>query len=365
MLAHQIVIVVVVLLGVVRGGPLPIVNNANYTWYCDGNCDSLTAPNIPPKFGLVLMGGGTDVDAAYVWMTEKCGGGDFLVLRTSGDGAYNRYILQLSEQTSNPLNSVSTLVLKSRAASFDSFVIDMTKNASGLWFAGGDQWTYYSFWKGSPLHDAFMKSNYETRPIGGTSAGNAIQPEFVYTAEFDSAYSTETLRNPYNEFVQIGTGLIGDQHLQNMITDTHFAERDRMGRLVGFVSRLSADSWAPMPPSTGPTFGNCVDPAYGARGIGVDERTALLIEEDYSMSITSWDVDGSAYLLCLDHLPTTCSPGNDLVVSDISVVRLSGNVTDCFQLNNWSVIGDRASAIYSLSASNGKLDSTQQGGKIY
>jgi cyanophycinase-like exopeptidase len=71
---------------------------------------------------------------------------------------------------------VSTLLLKSRAASFNSFVIEMTQNASALWFAGGDQWEYYSFWKGSPLYDVFMKPKYyETRPIGGTSAGNAIQ----------------------------------------------------------------------------------------------------------------------------------------------------------------------------------------------
>ena len=30
------------------------------------------------------MGGSTDVDSAFAWMCNKAGGGDWLVLRTSG-----------------------------------------------------------------------------------------------------------------------------------------------------------------------------------------------------------------------------------------------------------------------------------------
>jgi hypothetical protein len=42
--------------------------------------------------GSVLMGGGTDVDAAFQWQIDHAGGGDFLVLRESGTDAYNDYI---------------------------------------------------------------------------------------------------------------------------------------------------------------------------------------------------------------------------------------------------------------------------------
>lgn len=34
--------------------------------------------------GVVLMGGSTDVDSAFAWMCTKAGGGDWLVLRTTG-----------------------------------------------------------------------------------------------------------------------------------------------------------------------------------------------------------------------------------------------------------------------------------------
>src|SRR5262249_53599175 len=39
--------------------------------------------------GTVLMGGGTDVDAAFQWMCERSGNGDFLVIRATGTDAYN------------------------------------------------------------------------------------------------------------------------------------------------------------------------------------------------------------------------------------------------------------------------------------
>ena len=308
------------------------------------------------------MGGGTDVDAAYIWMIERAGGGDFLILRATGNGAYDDYIYDLGQQTSQPVNSVSTLVLKTRAASFDSFVIEMTQNCSALYFAGGDQWTYYSFWKSSPLQKAIIKSpHYAARPTGGTSAGNAIQPEFVYNAEFGSADSVTSLRDPYNEYITIGTSFLANQVLTNTITDTHFYQRNRMGRLVAFISRLATDSWAGMP--NAPNSG-CSDPLYGARAIGVDEATALLIDENNSVSITSWDVDGSAYLLCLDHLPTSCAPKTHLDVADIQTIKLSGNGTDLFNLHSWSVINTNV-VQYTLTASNGVLDSSQSGGDIY
>ena len=75
------------------------------------------------------------------------------------------------------MNSVSSIVIRNRGGAFNDFVVDRTRNASSLWFAGGDQWTYYHNWKGTPLQDAFLHPGYgyTARPIGGTSAGNAIQ----------------------------------------------------------------------------------------------------------------------------------------------------------------------------------------------
>src|SRR5262245_11899192 len=60
--------------------------------------------------GTVLMGGGTDVDAAFQWMCQSSGSGDFLVIRATGTDAYNPYIQQLCPNE----NSVATLIIPNR-----------------------------------------------------------------------------------------------------------------------------------------------------------------------------------------------------------------------------------------------------------
>ena len=57
--------------------------------------------------GTVLMGGSTDVDAAFQWMCGRAGNGDFLVIRATGTDAYNPYIQQLCPAA----NSVATVAL--------------------------------------------------------------------------------------------------------------------------------------------------------------------------------------------------------------------------------------------------------------
>src|SRR5262249_25823034 len=63
-----------------------------YSYFRIGNPNDVTTSTNP---GTVLMGGGTDVDAAFQWMCQRSGGGDFLVIRATGTDAYNPYIQQL------------------------------------------------------------------------------------------------------------------------------------------------------------------------------------------------------------------------------------------------------------------------------
>ena len=59
----------------VQAGP-----KTGFTSFVVGNpADAQPAPTMSP--GLVLMGGGTDVDAAFQWMCQRAGGGDFVVIR--------------------------------------------------------------------------------------------------------------------------------------------------------------------------------------------------------------------------------------------------------------------------------------------
>ncbi len=95
------------------------------------------------------MGGGTDLDEAFQFLCDRAGGGDFLVLRATGDDEYNPYIRGLCH-----LNSVATLIIPSREAAADPFVADAIKHASAIFIAGGDQANYINFWMNTPVQSA-------------------------------------------------------------------------------------------------------------------------------------------------------------------------------------------------------------------
>lgn len=101
------------------------------------------------KNGIVLMGGGKDVDAAFKWMIEKSGGGNAVIIRASGTDAYNKYVYNLGK-----LHSVETLKIDSRVLADNDTVIRIIRNAEMLWIAGGDQSNYMNYWKGTKTAEA-------------------------------------------------------------------------------------------------------------------------------------------------------------------------------------------------------------------
>lgn len=303
-----------------------------YEYYVTGNtADVSTATSA----GYVLMGGGTDVDAAFQWMINKSGGGDFLIIRASGTDAYNPYIYELGT-----VDSVATLIIKSRDAASDPFVIEKIRGAEALFIAGGDQANYVDFWKGTPMEDAIHELVSRNVPIGGTSAGLAVMGEFIFSAANGTVDSPTALSNPYGRRIALDRDFLNLPNLGGVITDSHFASRDRMGRLITFLARLSQDNWA-------------ADP----KGIGIDEQTALLIEPNGSVSLVG---NGAAYFLRTPGKPEVCQSRVALTYTNISVYRISGSAS--FDLNTWSGSGGSS---YSLSVNNGVLSSTQAGGAVY
>src|SRR5262244_3165801 len=121
----------------------PALAAKNYSYFRVGNASDVSTATTA---GTVLMGGGTDVDAAFEWMCQRSGNGDFLVIRATGTDAYNPYVQQLCPAE----NSVATLIIPNRTAASDAFVISTIQNAEALWIAGGDQSNYINFWKGTP-----------------------------------------------------------------------------------------------------------------------------------------------------------------------------------------------------------------------
>jgi cyanophycinase len=204
--------------------------------------------------GCVLMGGSRDVAEAFAWMIERSGKGDFLVLRATGTDAYNPFVLH-----QGPANSASTLIVRTREAAADPFVVEKVRQAEAIFLAGGDQWNYIRLWKDTPLAAALQQRIDAGMPVGGTSAGLAVLGQHYFSAEFDTITSAEAEADPNNRKITLGRDFLRVPHLEDVITDSHFSERKRQGRLMVFVQRLG-----------GPDV----------LGLGIDEKTAVLLSPD-------------------------------------------------------------------------------------
>src|SRR3954451_11425268 len=182
---------------------------------------------VPPRAGFALMGGGADLDEAFRWLCDRASGGDFLVLRATGDDEYNSYVQKLCHP-----NSVATLVIPTRAAAEDPEVARIVSHASALFISGGDQANYINFWKDTPVQAALNDAIRRGVPIGGTSAGLAVMGEWAYSAQGDkpddpNLDSQSTLAHPDMKRITLVKGFLDIPILRGVITDTHFAKRDR------------------------------------------------------------------------------------------------------------------------------------------
>lgn len=223
---------------------IPITGfSQGYTSYFTGNTTNITTT---PEFGVCMMGGATEHDNAMTWLLQKANGGDVVVLRSSGSNGYNDY---LYSELGVTVNSVETLVITSVAGATNPYVLDKVANAEMIWFAGGDQWNYVSFFKDNALEDVLNNHiNVKHAPIGGTSAGMAILGGYYFSAQNGSVTSAAALNNPYNANMTIGgfTGVpprdfLNVPILGNVITDTHYDNPDRRGRHFAFMSRIRKD----------------------------------------------------------------------------------------------------------------------------
>jgi cyanophycinase-like exopeptidase len=206
-----------------------------YTSFFTGNATNITTI---PTFGVCLMGGATESDEAMAWLLEKANGGDVLVLRSSGSDGYNNY---LYSQLGVSVNSVETLVITSVAGAINPYVLDKLANAELIWFAGGDQFNYVSFFKDNAAETALNNHiNIKNAPIGGTSAGMAILGNYYFSAQNGSVTSAQALANPFASNMTIGgNDFLEVPFLENTITDTHYDNPNRKGRQTAFLARLT------------------------------------------------------------------------------------------------------------------------------
>ena len=299
----------------------------NYTSYFTGNNNDVYRET---NGGVCLMGGATEDDNAMIWFLERSNGGDILVLRTSGSDGYNNYLF--SELGVN-VNSVETIVLNNSSAADESYIHNKVLNAEAIWFAGGDQWNYINYFRGSQLNTLINQAISERNiVVGGTSAGMAIMGEYYFTAQNGTVTSSEALSNPYNGSVNVDNlPFLEVDYLSNVITDQHYDDPERKGRHVVFISRILTDYGAP------------------AFGIACDEYTAVCIDQNGNARAFGEfpNYDDNAYFLQVNceisnNYPEISSPNMPLEWNAdnqaIKVYNIKGTVNgeNSFDLNSWN-----------------------------
>lgn len=309
-----------------------------YQYIRVGNKEDAQSKTTP---GIAMMGGGSDLDEAFRWLCSKSKGGDFVVLRATGGDAYNSYINGLCQ-----LDSVATLIIPNREAAQDPAVVEIIRKAEIIFIAGGDQANYIREWQGTPVEDAINANIAAGKPIGGTSAGLAVLGEFVYGALGDKPddndlASADVLPNPYFERVTLVRNFLKIPHLENLLTDSHFAKRDRMGRTLGFLARIIQDGWSKSP-----------------REVAIDEKSAVLLESDGRGTVVG--SGKGAYFLRPTVKPESCTKGEPLTFRKINVYKVPAG--GHFDFVSW--MGDGGTA-YSLSVEKGEVESTQADHAIY
>jgi cyanophycinase len=216
------------------------------------------------------------VDETYRWMhktltgSDTARGGNVIVLRAYTDeDEYSPYM-----QPRGPFASVQMLGIPHCAtqAQVDALA-PMIDHADAVYFAGGDQ-SNYTPWKSSKIVDSIRKLWDRGGVIGGTSAGLAVQGDLIYDSAAadrlhpnDDSYEVDTktaAANPLEPEISFTTGYFAWPPLADVLTDTHFARRDRFGRAVTFMALARTKHLLPS--------GNIY-------AVAIDERSALVVDK--------------------------------------------------------------------------------------
>ena len=213
---------------------------------------------------IYLMGKGMPALSSYSYFLETLADTpvDLVVLAgsfASGSSATPECDLLLEL---DHVNSCITATVQTEDEANSTDLVEIVDQSEAVYFAGGNQCVYVN-WRDSKLHQAIHRLIERGGGIGGGSAGLAIQGEKIYDGCSGSVQSDEALADPYHEYISLSEGLFALSPLAHTITDSHFSERDRLGRLISFMARITSEKRR--------------DEYFG---LGLDDNTSVVIENN-------------------------------------------------------------------------------------
>lgn len=247
-----------------------------------GDTGTTTPSTIPEPRRLVAMlhGGGAEADDVFGRFVAEVGGGTIVTLGSvpANDpylAWWDEYFVGLGASSARTINTLDA------SQADDPARIGDLAEADGIFIRGGDQARYLAYWRDTALHEALQEAIDAGAVVGGSSAGCALLGERAYDARLASVGPYDVLDDAQHPGATYTDGFL--DLLPGVLTDTHFTERGRLGRLLVFQQHWRADG---------------VD----GLAVGVDPRTALFVYSDGTA-----EVMGSGSVTLLDGRGSTSS----------------------------------------------------------
>ena len=242
---------------------------------------------------LVIIGGHEDKEGERLILRQvarRVGGGRLIIATVAShepEGYFDAYKAAFSDLG---VTDLVELYVHDRAETLSEEVLEPLKDAAGVFFTGGDQLRISSQIGDTPVERFVRQIHAKGGVIAGTSAGASVMSDTMLVR--GSSAETHRIGDLH---MAAGLGLIHD-----VIIDQHFAERGRIGRLLGAVAQ---------------------NPRI--LGIGIDEDTAIVVENG------EFEVHGRAGVYVVDGSGVTASniaeakPDRALSIYDIRMHVLS------------------------------------------
>jgi len=214
---------------------------------------------------LIIIGGGERKDEERAILQEvasRADGGKLVVVTIATaepEETWKEY-----RQIFNKLGvkKVEWLDVRIREEGFKEEVVRILDQATVVFFTGGDQLKITSQLGDSPVYRRIEEIYRQGGTIAGTSAGASVMSEtMLISGDGDESHKVDTVLG-----MAPGLGFV-----KNAVIDQHFAQRGRLGRLLGAITQN---------PRT--------------LGIGIDENTAIVLDDNERFEVVG---AGAVYVL--------------------------------------------------------------------
>ncbi len=228
------------------------------------------------KGNLLLIGGGNRSQEILKEMVKLANGNILIVPLASSIPAE---VAASAKSQLETVGATSVSVFSCSTENVDREIcLTEIKNARLVYFTGGSQNQLFSAFKNSQALRILRARHSKNLHLAGTSAGTAIMSEIMITGNPLPPYTQ--LQGVKPQMVEIAKGF---GFVKSFILDQHFLKRSRQDRLLSAV--LDSDVRV---------------------GVGIDESTAILINEDESFRVI-----GDSLVMVIDARKANVSVDSD------------------------------------------------------